>query len=323
MIDLLPDDDQTALVDSVVAVLRDEVPRARLREVLAAGDDGFDRAFLARCGQLGWFGVGLDEALAGAGLGLVEEALLFRELGRALVPGPFLATVVAGKVAAAAGNEALATKIAEGSLVAGLAEGDVLYDCGDVDLVLVVDHVGGTVGVRDRSDVRVVDVGRSIDPFHRIGRLEQPLPAPVAEGGRELIAQGAVLAAAYLCGMAEQTRDDSVAHASTRVQYGTRIGAFQAVKHRCSDMAVRAEMAWAQTAFAALRGSAFDASAAKVVAVDAAVQNARANVQNHGGMGFTAEHDAHLFLKRAHIVEQLFGDPRWHMGVALATDLPW
>jgi alkylation response protein AidB-like acyl-CoA dehydrogenase len=332
VIDLMPDADQEALVDAVAAVLKGEVPRERLREI-AAGEDGFDRAFLARCGALGWFAVGLEEAAGGTGLSLAEEALLFRELGRNLVPGPFLATVLAAKVAAGAGNTALAQQIAAGGILAGLAERTmgqtVLLDCGPTELLTVVDLEAATVAVHERAGVAVTGVTESIDPFHRLGRIDGPLPAPVADAGAaadELLCHATTLAAAFLCGIAEQTRDDSVAHASTRVQYGTRIGAFQAVKHRCADMAVRAEAAWAQTALAALRvraagaAAGFDASAAKVVAIDAAVRNARDNIQNHGGMGYTAEHDAHLFLKRAHIVERALGDTRWHLGRALAAE---
>jgi alkylation response protein AidB-like acyl-CoA dehydrogenase len=132
-----------------------------------------------------------------------------------------------------------------------------------------------------------------------------------------------------LAGLAEQVRDASAAYAKVRVQFGRPIGSFQAVKHRCADMALRAEAAWAQTEVAALRfaapgaAAAFDVAAAKVVAVDAAIRNARDNIQNHGGIGFTAEHPAHLFLKRAHVLEQQLGATRAHLRTVLTAPIGW
>jgi alkylation response protein AidB-like acyl-CoA dehydrogenase len=98
----------------------------------------------------------------------------------------------------------------------------------------------------------------------------------------------------------------------------------QAVKHSCTDMAVRAESATCQTFFAALAlgestpDAAFQVAAAKIVAGNAATMNARASVQIHGGLGFTWEHDAHLLAKRAHVLGVLFGDRREHLARLLA-----
>ena len=119
--------------------------------------------------------------------------------------------------------------------------------------------------------------------------------------------RGAVLVAASLTGIAEATRDISAAHAASRFQFDRPIGVNQAIKHPCADMAVRAELAWAQTLFAALatderrQDAEFHAIGAKVVAADAAERNVAATVQVLGGMGFTFEHDANLYVKRAHV----------------------
>jgi alkylation response protein AidB-like acyl-CoA dehydrogenase len=108
----------------------------------------------------------------------------------------------------------------------------------------------------------------------------------------------------------------AVEYAKDRVQFGRPIGSFQAVKHRCADMAVRAEVARSLTTFAALalRDGEPDAPRhvleAKALAVDAALANAHDDVQNHGGMGFTWEADAHLYLKRAWVLEHQFGTRR-------------
>ncbi|CAN5490421.1 hypothetical protein BH09PSE5_BH09PSE5_33930 [soil metagenome] len=134
---------------------------------------------------------------------------------------------------------------------------------------------------------------------------EQPLP---------LLADQ--LCSAMMVGMSEAVRDMSVEYAKLRTQFGQPIGAFQAVKHRCADMALHAEAAWSQTVFAALQldaareSAAFDIATAKLIATHAALEGAAANIQNHGSIGFTAELQAHLFLKRAHVIDSFGGGAR-------------
>jgi alkylation response protein AidB-like acyl-CoA dehydrogenase len=119
-----------------------------------------------------------------------------------------------------------------------------------------------------------------------------------------------------LVGIAEATRDMATAYAKTREQFGKPIGVNQAIKHRCADMAVAADAAVNQLLFAALSvqeerpDADFQVAAARVVADQAALTNARHNVQVHGGMGFTAECDAHLYVKRAHLLGRTFGGLR-------------
>jgi alkylation response protein AidB-like acyl-CoA dehydrogenase len=121
-----------------------------------------------------------------------------------------------------------------------------------------------------------------------------------------------VLAAAMLTGITEAVRDLSAQHAINRVQFGKPIGVNQAVKHPCAQMAVYAELAYAQTVFAAVahdegRADAdFHAVAAIVAASKAATWSTAATIQVFGAMGFTYEHDAHLFLKRAAVVAHVF-----------------
>jgi alkylation response protein AidB-like acyl-CoA dehydrogenase len=135
-----------------------------------------------------------------------------------------------------------------------------------------------------------------------------------------------VLAAAEAVGVAERTLEASVAYAKVRQQFGKPIGSFQAVKHRCADMAVRAEVARSVTTYASVAirdaepGAERYARVAKTLATSAAIANASDNVQNHGGMGYTWEADAHLFLKRAWLLEHTFGTRAAHLD-ALAA--PW
>jgi alkylation response protein AidB-like acyl-CoA dehydrogenase len=120
----------------------------------------------------------------------------------------------------------------------------------------------------------------------------------------------------------------AVEYAKTREQFGRPIGSFQAIKHICADMAIRCEAAACQTAFASLvlaeghDGVAFHATSSKLVAAAAAVKNASQNIQVHGAIGFTAEADPHLFLKRAHVIEQLWSDSRRCRERLLSLDLP-
>jgi len=129
-------------------------------------------------------------------------------------------------------------------------------------------------------------------------------------------------------GMAEATRDLSSRYAIEREQFGRPIGVNQAIKHRCADMAVRAEAALAQTVFAALvvdsKGpdAVFQAHAAKVFAVESAARNAAETVQVHGGMGFTWEHTAHRYVERAQVLDHLAGDRRQSLASILAESGP-
>jgi alkylation response protein AidB-like acyl-CoA dehydrogenase len=143
-----------------------------------------------------------------------------------------------------------------------------------------------------------------------------------------------LLISAYAVGIAEATRDMAVEYAKTRQQFGKVIGSFQAIKHLCADMAIRAEAAVCQVIFAALvesephaesgprAGARFHSVAARLVAIEAALQNAAQNIQVHGAIGFTAEAEAHLFIKRAHVLEQLWGNTRQQRRQMLAAEMP-
>jgi alkylation response protein AidB-like acyl-CoA dehydrogenase len=125
-----------------------------------------------------------------------------------------------------------------------------------------------------------------------------------------------VLVAAELAGIATATAEQSTQYGKDREQFGQPVGAFQAVKHRCADMAVRAEAATSLVRYAALAvrdglpDAAFHAYAARAVAARSAVENAQINVQNHGGIGFTWEHTAHRYVTRAQVRARTVGTLR-------------
>jgi len=328
--DLLPSPEQEEIVASVAAFIDAELPAIRLRQFFAERST-VDRAIWTKSAALGWFALGLSEALGGVGYGMAEEALMFREIGRRLAPGPLVATCLAARLAAEAGQVELAASIRDGVAVVGLAQtaggvsspaavsGPVdLYDCVDTDLVLVASRAGAALF--DSGALSAVEPYPCLDPGVRTARarIDDVQPVAVAAGGA-IFRRGAVLTAAMAAGIAEAARDMAAEHAKTRIQFGKPIGVHQAVKHACTDMAVRAEAAASQVFFAAMtvgEGSAdaaFQAASAKVVAIDAALRNARANIQVHGGMGFTWEHDAHLLLKRAHVLNLMFGARESHL----------
>jgi hypothetical protein len=226
--------------------------------------------------------------------------------------------------ALAASDAGICGRLASGQSRAAIVQADstgrlVLFDQGATDLAVVLDETQRRAWVGERAALDIASDATTIDPDCRAQFVSADIDmkswaidggplAPVASLGR-------VLVATMLVGIAEQTRDMSVEYAKTRVQYGKPIGAFQAVKHRCADMAIRAQGAWDLTAVAALRLDTADdraaptAAAAKTVAVSAAITNAADNIQNHGAIGFTAEHEAHRYLKRARLLEPLCGAP--------------
>lgn len=336
--DLLPTQEQEEIARSTASFLAKELPITRLRELLD-GPSAIDRAVWARAAALGWFALGLAEDVGGVGYGLAEEVLVFREIGRALAPGPMVATVLAARLAGRAGRSELAASITAGDIVVGLGvprpgapaeigdrvSGELdLLDGAWADLVLVAAPTGAAlIAVSDLLDVEEISC---IDEATRLarGRAEIVTAAAFAPTEAEdLYRRGAVLTSAMLVGIAEATRDQATDFAKNRVQFGKPIGSYQAIKHSCVDMAIRSEAAVSQLFFAALAvdtdrpDAAFQASAAKIVASDAARRNTAANVQIHGGMGFTFEQDAHLYAKRAQVLEQVFGPTVYHLALTL------
>jgi alkylation response protein AidB-like acyl-CoA dehydrogenase len=325
--DLTLGPEQEAVRDAIRNVIADRMPMAHVRRVMAT-PRAIDEDFWCEAAKLGWFALGLPEARGGAGYGLAEEMLLFVELGRSLVPGPWLGTVLAAGVIADASRRAAV--LAGEQRVALVDDPDDTGDCRDVTDAPAA-HGFLVLG---RHAVRFVDAGAievtpsgSIDPTRRLARVRvrsgvgERLPSDAAD----LRLRATVLVAAEATGIAERTLEDSVAYAKVREQFGRPIGSFQAVKHRCADMAVRSEVARSLTTWAAvaLRDGEPDAARhareAKALAVDAALANAHDNVQNHGGMGFTWEADAHLYLKRVWILEHQLGTRAAHLD-ALAAE---
>jgi alkylation response protein AidB-like acyl-CoA dehydrogenase len=165
----------------------------------------------------------------------------------------------------------------------------------------------------------------ALDPTRRLGRVElTTAPASRVDGGdgaaavRRLLDLALVALAAEQVGGAQRCLDMAVDYAKVRVQFGRPIGSFQAIKHKCADMLLAVESARSAAYHAAAAASAGDAESsiaaalAKAYCSEAYTAVAKENIQIHGGIGYTWEHDAHLYLKRAKSSELLFGGPAAH-----------
>lgn len=333
---LLPSDEQQEIISVLRSFLAARLPTSSIRDrrnepSCIAGD------VWSECGALGWFGLGLGEEFGGIGYGMAEEALLLREIGRHLASGPFIATILGARVAAMAGESDLAGAIVAGEVMVCSAEpraGAVVGPSmsGAFDLLDAPGAAYALVATPERAMVLSVDslahaaTLPSIDPAVRLAQVELDDVVPVASVTADIdpvFVRATVLVTAMMTGIAEATRDTAAQYAKDREQFGRPIGINQAIKHACADMATRSEAAGSQLLFAALsvdeaRGDRdFQATSARIVAGHAAIQNAAANVQIHGGIGYTFEHDAHLFVKRASVLDRMFGSSRRHLASLL------
>ncbi|MFB8139377.1 acyl-CoA dehydrogenase family protein [Streptomyces parvus] len=300
-------DDQRALRSGMRDLLGAVFDRDRLRAAVER-DGALDRSVWRELGAAGFFALRLPEEAGGVGLGLPEAVLLFEEAGRALLPGPLVAThLAAGLVKGAAEGEAVVTAVAGDLPVAHLAEADAVLAVGLRGEALSGEETGAEAltGEALRAFVAAARPVRSMDPLtplHRARADTERAPATTertpAHAGRFRF-EAALLTAAEQLGSAARTTEAAVQHAGSREQFGSPIGAFQAVKHLCADMLARTEPARAAVYAAAVTGDPVEIAAAKLLADEAAVRNASDCLQIHGGMGFTWEADVHLHLKRA------------------------
>ncbi|HPU38073.1 MAG TPA: acyl-CoA dehydrogenase family protein [Microthrixaceae bacterium] len=339
--DLLPTPEQEEIVTTVRAQLDKQFGLNAL-----AARDGADqvvsRELWRRCAELGWFGLGLEESLGGVGYTVVEEALLFAELGSHATPGPFLATVLSARLAATEGDAALAASILSGDVLVALAEAEssgATVGAAVSGRFRVTDHGGAdlflAVGADPTAGMAIIDaVAATPEPS-----LDLQVPLGVVDldstaarvfvgDSSALWLRATVLLASQLAGSASATAAQSVEYAKDREQFGKPIGSFQAVKHRCADMAVLADAATSLSRYASLAvangrpDGAFHAQAAWTIAARAAVTNAHVNVQNHGGIGFTWEHTAHRYVTRSQFLVRTLGNRAEHLDALLAEPAP-
>jgi alkylation response protein AidB-like acyl-CoA dehydrogenase len=322
-------DDHRALAETASAFLTKHGAREAAHALLDAEGEVLP-AFWGEMAELGWLGLHLSEEHGGSGYSVSELIVVVEELGRAIAPGPFVPSVVASAVIAAAASTDMQARLlpdlARGTTIGAVAlEGDVQVRDGNAfgaagvviggglaGLVLV--PVGDDVAVVDCSATGVkVEVPKNLDPTRRAARLTlDAAPVEVISGARRMLIDLArLLFAAEASGIARECTEMASAYAKVREQFGRPIATFQAVKHHCANMLVATELATAaawDAARAADTGGdqlSFTAAMAAALAIPAAEHNAQLNIQVHGGIGFTWEHIAHVYLRRATVLQSV------------------
>jgi alkylation response protein AidB-like acyl-CoA dehydrogenase len=313
-----------------------------VRAVSTSGRD-FDERLWQRGAELGWPSLAVPEDQDGAGQGLVELTLVAEELGRVVAPGPFLDTALAAMAVAAGGSTDVLGALSEGEAKAALAlgpgvtasaDGDKLHLSGRLGFVqsaasvdwLLVLAAGDTprlvlieAGALTSARRRTLDESRS---WHAVDVNDIVVP------GSQLLATGeeaewflhaaTVLASADLLGIGERLVQMTVEYTKVREQFGRPIGSFQVIKHKAAEMVkllkgVRAATYYAAMALdARLPDAPLAVSVAKAYASEGINDLAGEALQTHGGIGFTWEHDLHLYLRRAKVDQALYGDAAVH-----------
>jgi alkylation response protein AidB-like acyl-CoA dehydrogenase len=317
--DLLVTEEQQQIVDSIRDVLRNEFVFEKLCANKPPFADGA-RSLWQELAELGWFGLALAENAGGVGLTVAEECLLFREAGRSLVSPALLAVVLAAHTALLAGMKELAEAFASGKSRPGLLLAQeplmrgrevpvYVADAATADWVIAIAPNDCILVPCNALFERVPTQG--IDSIVPLEKATLDVARAELRAGADLALRAQVLVAAMLTGVAEGARDMATAYATVREQFGKPIGSFQSIKHRCADMAVACEVANSQTSWSAVKvrdhatDAAREAAAALLLAQMAAEENAAANIQIHGAMGFTEEGGAHHFLKRALLLKHV------------------
>ncbi|MDE2435623.1 MAG: acyl-CoA/acyl-ACP dehydrogenase [Sphingomonadales bacterium] len=332
-------DEQAMIADTVRAFFAENATSERTRRAMVEG--GIDRDLWGSfCTELGLSGVAIPESLGGAGLGMVELALVAEAAGAQVAALPLLGHARVSQALAAGGTpeqqerwlgallsgEALAS--AGWSHDASFADGrlsgtfNFVPHGASADVLLLVTE--GRCWLVDAKAAGVtIKAHTTMDQTRPLATvtLDRAAAEPLVDDGAAfdaLHAAGWICLAAEALGGAQAALDRTVAYAQERVQFGRQIGSFQAYKHRLADMMVAIEQArsavyWAACAVDEQSGEAALAlHAAKSFCADTFFMCAANMIQLHGGIGFTWEHDAHLFFKRARSIQTLLGDGNWH-----------
>lgn len=332
-------EEQAMIGETARAFFAEHATSARTRAATAC--DGIDRALWGSfCDELGLGGVALPDAHGGAGLGMIEFALVAEAAGAQVAALPLLGLATAAQAIATGGSDAQRhewlPRLASGEMMAaaqvapGLAiEGGRLSGTVDflphgtaADVLVLASNDRTWLVRRDAPGVQVL-ARTTMDQTRPLARVVlEGVPAEELADGAA--AHAALQAGGWLClaaealGGAQAALDRTVAYARERVQFGRSIGSFQAYKHRLADMMVAIEQArsavyWA----AAAQDEGSDEAplalhAAKSLAADTFFKCAADMIQLHGGIGFTWDHDAHLFFKRARSIQTMLGSGAWH-----------
>lgn len=333
-------DEQRMIAETAKAFFSENATSERTRAAMAV--DGIDRAlWTAFCHELGLSGIGIPEEIGGAGLGLVELAIISEAAGAQVAALPHLGSLVMSAQAIAHGGTAeqqaeLLPNLLTGEAIAAYVHDAFLTADGDVltakdgfvahgasaDTFIVTSNTGAWVVSADAQGVSVT-AQTTMDqtrPYARV-TLDKVKGAPLADAASAIAAAhraGFVALAAESLGGAQACLERTVAYSMERVQFGRQIGSFQAYKHRLADMMIDIEQARSAVYWAACSvdeqsdEAAIAVHSAKSFASDTYFRCAGDMIQLHGGIGFTWEHDAHLFFKRARACQSALGSNAWH-----------
>jgi alkylation response protein AidB-like acyl-CoA dehydrogenase len=334
-------DEQRALQSTVREFLSDRFPLTSVRELYDNPDSDGDPSDLWKAvGENGWLAVTIDEEHDGLGLGLLDAAVLARCWGEGCVPGPFLPTLIGTEAIRLAGTPEQKSewlpRIATGEVKLAVAlENQRVTAVGDalsgkasyVEYAHVADRIviaadGGTLWLVDPSQSGItVSRHDALDRSTRLSTVE--LSGAQAErlpnqAFRDIVERATVLYANDLAGVARVALTRTIDYDKTREQFGKPVGSFQVIKHTLADLHVATTMSEHAGWYAAhaldvpLPDASLAVSVAKSKASDTARDVTAAMIQFHGGIGYTWEHDAHLFFKRAKREEYQYGDGTHH-----------
>jgi alkylation response protein AidB-like acyl-CoA dehydrogenase len=293
--------------------------------------DGHPAALWKASSEQGWLAVLVPEEYDGLGLGMVDAQVIARELGAGVAPGPWRGTVLAAEAIRLTGSteqqQAWLPRLAAGDAVGALAlRGGLDTGWPAVEYAEVAD----VIVAADGAGLRLVDPSGaqptrqpSFDGTTRLasvaaGAEGAELPGGSGEARAALAARAAVLVAADLVGVAREALTRTVAYDRERTQFGVPVGSFQAIKHHLADLHVGVSMAEHAVLYAAHAlddgrpDTELAVAVAKAKAGDVALQSTAAMIQYHGGIGYTWEHEAHLFYKRAKRLAGSYGTADEH-----------
>ncbi|MFI6501676.1 acyl-CoA dehydrogenase [Nonomuraea typhae] len=327
-------EEHEALRESVSGWAERSIPAELLR---SSPEESAGRpAFWSGLAEQGLLGLHLPEESGGSGYGLLEAAVAIEALAERMAPGPYVPTVLAGAVVHASKQHALLPGLADGTLTAAVALGSALTGARSGDGSLVVSGTAEPVLGGASADILVLPVTTddgeewvavdasaatvtalpSLDVTRAVARVELAAAAVPAERvldgveGPDVLNLAAILLGAEAVGLASWCVRAAADYAKVREQFGRPIGQFQGIKHKLSRMLVALEQAratvWDATR-AAGRELEYAAAIAGVMAPDAAVRCAKDAIQTFGGIGYTFEHDAHLYYRRALTLRALLG----------------
>jgi alkylation response protein AidB-like acyl-CoA dehydrogenase len=353
-------DEQAELGRELRRFFADKSPITEVRRLMVSEPGYDPALWARMAGQLGLQGLAIPEEYGGAGFGLRELVIVAEEMGRVLLCAPYLSGVLAAQALLTAADDlakaGLLPGIADGTTLATLVTEGVTarhepvfeappgrtgWTLSGAQPYVLDGHLADLLVVAASGSLFAVDgaapgVARTplttLDQTRRLARVEfRDVPArPIGPEGRADLSQAldraAVVLAAEQLGGAQRVLEMSVEYAKVREQFGRPIGSFQAIKHKCADMFVAVESSRSTVLHAAAVADSAPAdlpaaaALARAYCSDAYFQAAGENIQIHGGIGFTWEHDAHLFFKRAKSAQTLLASPaecRARLAVAL------